>query len=98
MTEKDPDYSLKKDIMIEMGTKLAKSEVPPDQWLPVLQNQYNMLSRGMNVAAPAYSRARKNTGPLAPSAGNSGTVNVTDLKTPEVTPEFLQAHLDAMHE
>jgi len=98
LTEKDPDYSLKKDIMIEMGTKLAKSEVPPDQWLPVLQNQYNMLSRGMNVAAPANSRARKNTGPLAPSAGNSGTVNVTDLKTPEVTPEFLQAHLDAMHE
>ena len=98
LTEKDPDYSLKKDIMIEMGTQLAQSDVPPDQWLPVLQNQYQMLSRGMGVAGGSKSNASRRSGPLAPSAGNSGTVNVTDLKTPEVTPEFLQAHLDAMHE
>ena len=98
LTEKDPDYGLKKDIMIEMGTQLAQSDVPPDQWLPVLQNQYQMLSRGMGVAGGSKSKASKRSGPLAPSAGNSGTVNVTDLKTPEVTPEFLQAHLDAMHE
>ena len=98
LTEKDPDYGLKKDIMIEMGTQLAQSDVPPDQWLPVLQNQYQMLSRGMGVAGGSKSNASRRSGPLAPSAGNSGTVNVTDLKTPEVTPEFLQAHLDAMHE
>ena len=98
LTEKDPDYSLKKDIMIEMGTQLANSQVPPDQWLPVLQNQYQTLSRGMKVAGTSNGNARKRSGPLAPSAGNSGTVNVTELKTPEVTPEFLQAHLDAMHE
>ena len=98
LTEKDPDYGLKKDIMIEMGTQLAQSDVPPDQWLPVLQNQYQMLSRGMDVAGGSKSKASKRSGPLAPGSGNSGTVNVTELKTPEVTPEFLQAHLDAMHE
>jgi len=98
LTEKDPDYSLKKDIMIEMGTQLANSQVPPDQWLPVLQNQYQTLSRGMKVAGTSNGNARKRSGPLAPSSGNSGAVNVTALGTPEVTPEFLQAHLDAMHE
>ena len=98
LTEKDPDYGLKKDIMIEMGTQLAQSDVPPDQWLPVLQNQYQMLSRGMGVAGNSKSKASRRSGPLAPSTGNSGAVNVTALGTPEVTPEFLQAHLDAMYE
>ena len=97
LTEKDPDYSLKKDIMIEMGTQLAQSEVPPDQWLPVLQNQYQMLSRGMGVAGGSKVKASRSSGPLAPSSGNSGTGNVRELQTAEVTPEFLQAHLDAMH-
>ena len=96
LTEKDPDYSLKKDIMIEMGTQLAQSDVPPDQWLPVLQNQYQMLSRGMGVAGGPKSTASRRSGPLAPSSGNSGTGNVRDLQQAEVTPEFLQAHLDAM--
>jgi len=96
LTEKDPDYSLKKDIMIEMGTQLAQSDVPPDQWLPVLQNQYQMLSRGMGVAGGSNSKASRRSGPLAPSSGNSGTGNVRDLQQAEVTPEFLQAHLDAM--
>ena len=96
LTEKDPDYGLKKDIMIEMGTQLAQSDVPPDQWLPVLQNQYQMLSRGMGVAGGSNSKASRRFGPLAPSSGNSGTTNVRDLQQAEVTPEFLQAHLDAM--
>jgi len=96
LTEKDPDYGLKKDIMIEMGTQLAQSDVPPDQWLPVLQNQYQMLSRGMGVAGGPKSTASRRSGPLAPSSGNSGTGNVRDLQQAEVTPEFLQAHLDAM--
>jgi hypothetical protein len=96
LTEKDPDYGLKKDIMIEMGTQLAQSDVPPDQWLPVLQNQYQMLSRGMGVAGGSNSKASRRSGPLAPSSGNSGTSNVRDLQQAEVTPEFLQAHLDAM--
>jgi len=98
LTEKDPDYSLKKDIMIEMGTQLAQSEVPPDQWLPVLQNQYQMLSRGMGVAGGSKVKASRSSGPLAPGSGNSGTTNVTDPKQAEITPEFLRAHLDAMHE
>ena len=98
LTEKDPDYSLKKDIMIEMGTKLAQSDVPPDQWLPVLQNQYQMLSRGMGVAGGSKSKASKRSGPLAPGSGNSGAINAMNSNQAEVTPEFLQAHLDAMHE
>ena len=98
LTEKDPDYSLKKDIMIEMGTQLAQSEVPPDQWLPVLQNQYQMLSRGMGVAGGSKSKASRRSGPLAPGSGNSGAINAMNSNQAEVTPEFLQAHLDAMHE
>ena len=97
LTEKDPDFGLKKDIMIEMGTQLAQSQVPPDQWLPVLQNQYQTLSRGMSVASPGKGSARKRSGPLAPGTGNSGSGNVKDLESAEVTPEFLRAHLDAMH-
>jgi hypothetical protein len=98
LTEKDPDYGLKKDIMIEMGTQLAQSEVPPDQWLPVLQNQYQMLSKGMGVAGGSKVKASRRSGPLAPGSGNSGTVDAMNLNKAEVTPEFLQAHLDAMHE
>jgi len=98
LTEKDPDYGLKKDIMIEMGTQLAQSEVPPDQWLPVLQNQYQMLSRGMGVAGGSKGKASRRSGPLAPGSGNSGTINAMNSNQAEVTPEFLQAHLDAMHE
>ena len=82
--------------MIEMGTQLANSQVPPDQWLPVLQNQYQTLSRGMKVAGTSNGNARKRSGPLAPS-GNSGTQGSSGyLETAEVTPEFLQAHLDQM--
>ena len=98
LTEKDPDYGLKKDIMIEMGTQLANSQVPPDQWLPVLQNQYQTLSRGMDVAGGSKSKASRRSGPLAPSSGNSGAINAMNSNQAEVTPEFLQAHLDAMHE
>jgi len=98
LTEKDPDYSLKKDIMIEMGTQLANSQVPPDQWLPVLQNQYQTLSRGMDVAGGSKVKASRRSGPLAPGSGNSGTANAADPKQAEITPEFLRAHLDAMHE
>jgi len=81
-----------------MGTQLAQSEVPPDQWLPVLQNQYQMLSRGMGVAGGSKDKASRRSGPLAPGSGNSGTVDAMNSNKAEVTPEFLQAHLDAMHE
>ena len=98
LTEKDPDYGLKKDIMIEMGTELAKSNVPPDQWLPVLQNQYNTLSRGMHVAGDTRGGASR-SGPLAPSrnAGTIGGATADTLDQAEVTPEFLQAQLDKFH-
>ena len=98
LTEKDPDYGLKKDIMIEMGTELAKSNVPPDQWLPVLQNQYNTLSRGMHVAGDTRGGASR-SGPLAPSrnAGTIGGAASDTLDQAEVTPEFLQAQLDKFH-
>lgn len=98
LTEKDPDYGLKKDIMIEMGTELAKSNVPPDQWLPVLQNQYNTLSRGMHVAGDTRGGASR-SGPLAPSrnAGTIGGATADILDQAEVTPEFLQAQLDKFH-
>jgi len=51
----------------------------------------------MNVAASANGNASKNSGPLAPGRTNSGTGNALDSDKAEVTPEFLQAHLDAMH-
>ena len=93
----DPDFASKKDAMMEISREVASSDFPPEQWLGILQNQYNVLSRGMSVAASANGNASKNSGPLAPS-GNSGThSNSGYLETAEVTPEFLQAHLDQMH-
>tara|TARA_B100000749_G_scaffold264685_1_gene239188 strand:+ start:360 stop:1454 length:1095 start_codon:yes stop_codon:yes gene_type:complete len=93
----DPDFSSKRDTMMEISREVASSDFPPEQWLGILQNQYNVLSRGMNVAASANGNASKNSGPLAPGRTNSGTGNVLDSNQAEATPEFLQAHLDAMH-
>ena len=93
----DPDFSSKRDTMMEISREVASSDFPPEQWLGILQNQYNVLSRGMNVAASANGNASKNSGPLAPGRTNSGTGNVLESNKAEVTPEFLQAHLDAMH-
>jgi hypothetical protein len=93
----DPDFASKRDTMMEISREVASSDFPPEQWLGILQNQYNVLSRGMNVAASANGNASKNSGPLAPGRTNSGTGNALESNKAEVTPEFLQAHLDAMH-
>ena len=96
MQESDADYALKKDAMIEVGKRLSQTQFPPQDWLPLLQNEYNVLSEGMRIASQQNGNASKSSRPLAPSRGNSGTGNVTGLETATVTPEFLQAHLDAM--
>ena len=62
----DPDFASKRDTMMEISREVASSDFPPEQWLGILQNQYNVLSRGMNVAASANGNASKNSGPLAP--------------------------------
>jgi hypothetical protein len=93
----DPDFESKKETMMEISREVASSDFPPEQWLGILQNQYNVLSRGMNVAASANGNASKNSGPLAPGRTNSGTGNALESNKAEATPEFLQAHLDAMH-
>jgi len=93
----DPDYTLKKEIMMEVGSKIANSNIPPGNWLPALKNQYDLLSRGVTAVSSKVPKASKDSGPLAPS-GNSGTHgNSGFLDTAEVTPEFLQAALDQMH-
>ena len=95
--ESDADYGLKKDAMIEVGKRLSQTQFPPQDWLPLLQNEYNVLSEGMRIASQQNGNASKSSRPLAPSRGNSGTGSAKGLETAEVTPEFLQAHLDAMH-
>ena len=97
LEKSDPDYAMKKDMMVDIGKDIVQSNFPPENWLNMLQSQYNVLSRGMKVAASANGNASKNSGPLAPGRTNSGTGNVLDSNKAEVTPEFLQAHLDAMH-
>ena len=93
----DPDFASKKDAMMEISREVASSDFPPEQWLGILQNQYNVLSRGMSVAASANGNASKNSGPLAPGRTSGGAGNALESNQAEVTPEFLQAHLDAMH-
>jgi hypothetical protein len=98
LTTKDPDYALKSDIMKEMGVELARSDVPPDQWLSVLQNQYQVLSRGMGVAGNTQGKASRRSGPLAPSRNSGATGGTSDaLNTAEVTPEWMAAQLDKFH-
>jgi len=92
----DPDFASKKDTMMEISREVASSDFPPEQWLGILQNQYNVLSRGMSVAANANGNASRNSGPLAPGRSSSGTGNALDIGQAEATPEFLQAHLDSM--
>ena len=82
---------------MEVGSKIANSDIPPTNWLTALKDQYEILSRGVTAVSKTVPNASKNSGPLAPS-GNSGThSNSGYLETAEVTPEFLQAHLDQMH-
>jgi hypothetical protein len=97
IVDSDPDYNLKKEIMMDIGSQIANSEMLPNQWLDTLKNQYNILSRGVTAASSKIPQASKGSGPLAP-AGNSGSHSDSGyLETAEVTPEFLQAHLDQMH-
>ena len=97
IVDNDPDYTLKKEIMMEVGSKIANSDIPPNNWLDALKDQYEILSRGVTAVSKTVPNASRNSGPLAPS-GNSGThSNSGYLETAEVTPEFLQAHLDQMH-
>jgi len=51
----------------------------------------------MTVAHSANGNASKNSGPLAPGRTSSGSGDALDSNQAEATPEFLQAHLDAMH-
>ena len=95
--ESDPDYALKSEAMQEVGRRLAQTQFPPQDWLPMLQNEYNVLSEGMKIAAQQNENASKSSRPLAPGRSNGGVGSATTLDTAEVTPEFLQAHLDAMH-
>jgi len=92
----DADFDSKRDIMLDIGEKIANSGVNPSSWLPLLRNEYEVLSRGMSLASKR-TNASKNSGPLAPSSSSSGNVDSTDLKQAEVTPEFLQYHLDQLH-
>ena len=97
IVDSDPDYNLKKDIMMDIGAEIANSEMLPNQWLDTLKSQYSILSRGITAASSKIPQASKGSGPLAP-AGNSGSHSGSGyLETAEVTPEFLQAHLDQMH-
>jgi len=96
--ESDADYALKKDAMIEVGKRLSQTQFPPQDWLPLLQNEYNVLSEGMRIASQQNGNASSSARPLAPSRGNSGTGNAVTLESAEVTPEFLQAHLEAMQQ
>jgi hypothetical protein len=97
ISSSDADYAAKRDIMLDIGRELAASNISPDNWLPSLQQQYNILSRGMS-AATTNGNASKKSGPLAPSRTSGGAVPPKDLDTAEVTPEFLKAHLEAMRE
>ena len=97
IVDNDPDYTLKKEIMMEIGSQIANSSIPPSNWLHALKDQYEILSRGVTAVSKTVPNASRNSGPLAPS-GNSGTQGSSGyLETAEVTPEFLQAHLDQMH-
>ena len=97
IVDSDPDYMLKKEIMMDVGAKIANSDAKPSDWLSTLKSEYDILSRGMTAASSKIPKASRDSGPLAPS-GNSGSQGSSGyLETAEVTPEFLQAHLDQMH-
>ena len=97
IVDTDPDYSIKKEIMMDVGAKIANSNIAPSKWLEQLKSEYDILSRGITAAASKIPKASKDSGPLAPS-GNSGSHSGSGfLESAEVTPEFLQAHLDRMH-
>ena len=97
IVDTDPDYSIKKEIMMDVGAKIANSNIAPSKWLEQLKDEYDILSRGITAAASKMPKASKGSGPLAPS-GNSGSHSDSGfLESAEVTPEFLQAHLDRMH-
>ena len=97
LVNSDPDYNLKKDHMVEIGQEVSRSGIPPEQWLNTIKWQYNVLSRGMSAAVQSNGNASKRSGPLAPSRTGGGAPPPTELGQAEVTPEFLQAHLEALH-
>ena len=97
LVNSDPDYNLKRDHMVEIGQEVSRSGIPPEQWLNTIKWQYNVLSRGMSAAVQSNGNASKKAGPLAPSRTGGGAPPPTELGQAEVTPEFLQAHLEAMH-
>ena len=96
LEQSDPDYAMKKEMMVDIGKDIVQSNFPPENWLNMLQSQYNVLSRGMSAAAGANGNASKSVRPLAPNRSGGGASNPLELRTAEVTPEFLQAHLDSM--
>ena len=50
----------------------------------------------LTAAAQANGNASKSVRPLAPNRSGGGASNALDSNKAEVTPEFLQAHLDSM--
>ena len=92
----DADFESKRDIMLDIGEKIANSGASPSSWLPLLKNEYEVLTRGMSLASKKAS-ASKQAGPLAPSRSSGGSSDASDLATAEITPEFLQYHLDQLH-
>ena len=54
--DNDPDYALKKEIMMEVGSQIANSSIPPGNWLPALKDQYENAIKEMQ-AKEAYNVA-----------------------------------------
>ena len=94
--ESDADYAGKKEIMLDIGREIAASDIPPQNWLSTLEQQYNVLTRGMAAGATGNGRASKKSGPLAPSRTSGGIEPSNTLNTAEVTTDFLKATLDEM--
>ena len=94
--DSDADYAGKKEIMLDIGREIAASNIPPENWLPTLEQQYNVLTRGMAAAAASNGNASKKSGPLAPSRSSGGVEPSSSIETAEVTPDFLAAALDEM--
>jgi len=94
--ESDADYASKKEIMLDIGREIAASDIPPQNWLSTLEQQYNVLTRGMSAASTKNGNASKKSGPLAPSRTSGGIESSNTLNTAEVTTDFLKATLDEM--
>ena len=55
----DADFESKRDIMLDIGEKIANSGVSPSSWLPLLKNEYEVLSRGMSLASKRTNASKQ---------------------------------------